>query len=299
MFHYVELRARLVSWRSRLVIPEEDVSAATRRLHVSNLPKSNNMNEKGYYIESLGRGLQVLEAFSETSTALSLTEIASVVGLPKSTVFRFIRSLEQLGYLKRDEETRRYRPSLKVLQLGFAALNSMEVAQVAQPYLKALAMECGETTNMTVRDGAEIIYVVRNRTQQIVTVNLQLGSRLPVYCTSMGKAQLIGLSRQELCDLLGEGPYPKRGPNTITTLDALWDELEKVRQQGYATNVEELTAGLYSVAAPVRDHRGEIVAAINISVPTARVSERELKERLAPLVTRTAREISLALGARD
>jgi IclR family pca regulon transcriptional regulator len=250
-----------------------------------------------YFIEALERGLQILETFSEEGRSLTLTEIGVSVGLNKSTVFRFVYTLERLGYLERDPRTKRYRPGLKVLQLGFTALNSLEAAQIAQPYLKALAAECGETTNMTVRDGKDIVYVARNKTRQIISVDLQLGSRLPVYCTSMGKAQLIDLSRQELYALLGEGPYHKVGPNTLTTLDALVAELDKVRQQGYAINDEELTAGLRSVAAPVRDRNGELVAAVNVSALGARMSRQELEEVLGPMVVKTAREISLALGA--
>jgi len=250
-----------------------------------------------YYIEALGRGLQILEAFSEQSASLSLTEITSTVGLGKSTVFRFVYTLEKQGYLDRDPETKRYRPGLKVLRLGFAVLNNLEITQIAQPYLKALSAKCGETTNMTIRDGKEIIYVVRNKTQQVVSVNLQLGSRLPTYCTSMGKAQLIDLSRDELRDLLGEGPYPVMGPNTITTLDALVTELDKVRQQGYAINDEEVAVGLRSVAAPVRGDGGQVVVGINISVPSGRVSRQELEMVLAPMVVDAAHQISLALGA--
>jgi IclR family pca regulon transcriptional regulator len=250
-----------------------------------------------YFIEALERGLQILEVFSEESHSLTLTEIGALVGLNKSTAFRFVYTLENLGYLERDPGTKRYRPGLKVLRLGFAALNNLEMVQIAQPYLKALSAECGETTNMTVRDGEDIVYVARNKNRQIVSVDLQLGSRLPVHCTSMGKAQLIDLSRQELSDLLGEGPYRKVGPNTITTLDALLAEIEKVRQQGYAINDEELADGLRSVAAPVRRRNGEIVAAVNISVLGARVSRQDLEEVLAPMVVNTAREISLALGA--
>ena len=248
-----------------------------------------------YYIEALGRGLQILEAFSKQS--LSLTEVASTVGLDKSTVFRFVYTLEKLGYLDRDPETKRYRPGLKVLRLGFGVLNNLEMTQIAQPYLKALSAKCGETTNMTIRDGKEIVYVVRNKTQQVISVNLQLGSRLPAYCTSMGKAQLMDLSRDELRDLLGEGPYPVMGPNTITTLDALVAELDKVRQQGYAINDEEMAVGLRSVAAPVREADGQVAAAINISVPSARVSRQEMEMVLAPMVMNTAHQISLALGA--
>jgi len=202
-----------------------------------------------------------------------------------------------LAYLERDPITRYYRPGLKVLKLGFTALNSLEMAQIAQPYLKSLSDVCGETTNMSIRDNAEIIYVARNATQQIISVNLQRGSRLPAYCTSMGKAQLIDLSRQELFDLMGEGPYPKKGRNTITCLDALVSELDKVRQQGYAINDEELAAGLRSVAAPIRNYEGKVVAAINISVAGARISRQELEAHLAPQAVDTARQISTALGA--
>jgi IclR family pca regulon transcriptional regulator len=250
-----------------------------------------------YYIEALGRGMRILEAFTERTPSLSLTEISSIVGLDKSTVFRFAYTLEKLGYLARDPETKRYRPGLRVLRLGFITLNSLGLRQIAQPYLKALSAQTGETTNMTIRDGDQVVYVARNRTQQIIGINLHLGSRLPAHCTSMGKAQLLDLSRDELGDILGEGPYPATGPHTITSLDALVAELEKVRQQGYAINDEELAAGLRSVAAPIRDSDGKIVAAINISVPSARVSRQELETELAPLVKSAAREICLALGA--
>jgi IclR family pca regulon transcriptional regulator len=250
-----------------------------------------------YYIEALGRGLRVLEAFTEKVPSLSLTEISLAVGLDKSTAFRSVYTLEKSGYLVRDPDTKRYRPGLKVLRLGFAALNSLGLRQIAQPYLKALSSQTGETTNMTVREGAEVVYIARNRTQQIISINLQVGSRLPVYCTSMGKVQLIDQSLRELHDLLGAEPYPAMGPNTITTLEALVAELEQIRQQGYAINDEELAAGLRSTAAPIRDAEGEIVAAINVSVPSARVSREELESNLAPLVRNTAREISRTLGA--
>ncbi|MGD8997702.1 MAG: IclR family transcriptional regulator, partial [Anaerolineae bacterium] len=218
-------------------------------------------------------------------------------GLSKSTVFRFTYTLEDLGFLERDPETKQYRPGLKVLRLGFTALNSLEMGQIAQPYLKALSAECGWTSNMTVRDEAEIVYVARNKTQQILSVDLHLGSRLPVYCTSMGKAQLIDLSRQELHVLIGEGPYERRGPNTITRLEDLVAELDQVRRLGYAVADEELAPGLRAVAAPVRGHTELVVAAVNVSVPGGRVSREELESRLAPMVVETARQISGALGA--
>ena len=253
--------------------------------------------ESKYHIEALERGLRVLEAFSRESPSLSMTEIADHAELTKSTAFRFTYTLEELGYLERDPETKRYRPGLKVLRLGFSALNSLEMGQVAQAHLKALSARSGMTTNMTVRDEKDIVYVVRNKTQEILGLDLHVGSRLPVYCTSMGKAQLIDFSQQDILGLLGPGPYPETAPNTITTLDGLVSEIEAVRQQGYAINDEELTAGLRSVAAPIRGPQKEVIGAINVSVPSARASRTELEETLAPMVIQTAGEISLALGA--
>lgn len=250
-----------------------------------------------YYVGALGRGLRILEAFTDAAPTLSLTEISLAVGLDKSTVFRSVHTMETLGYLIRDPQTKRYRPGLNVLRLGFAALNGLGLRQIAQPYLEALSARSEETTNMTVRVGPEVVYVARYRTRQIVSINLELGSRLPVYCTSMGKAHLIDMSRDVLRNLLGEGPYPALGPNTITNLDALEQELHLVRQRGYAVNDEELAAGLRSVAAPIRDSEGAIAAAINISVPCVRMSREELEKKLAPLVQGAARDISLALGA--
>jgi len=250
-----------------------------------------------YRIEALACGLQILTLFTPEKPALTLAEIVAITNLNKSRAFRVLSTLEMLGFLEHDPITHSYRPGMKVLELGFTVLNSLEIAQIAQPYLKVLSDACGETTNMSIRDGAEVIYVARNATQQIISVNLQRGSRLPAYCTSMGKAQLIDCSHQELMDLLGDGPYPKRSHNTITCLTDLILDLDKTRLRGYAINDEELAAGLRSVAAPLRDYGGKVVAAINISVPGSRISRQALEEDLAPHVVGTARQISIALGA--
>lgn len=255
------------------------------------------MSNPRYKIDALARGLEILALFTSEKPSLNLTEIVTSTQINKSTAFRILSTLELLGYLERDPDTRYYQPGLKVLQLGFTALNSLDLAQIAQPYLKSLSDEIGETTNMAIRDGKEIVYVARNATWHIIGVNVHRGSRAPVYCTSMGKAQLIDLSQQELHNLLGEGPYSKMGPDTIQYLKDLLVELEKIRRQGYAVNDQELAGGLRSVAAPIRDAQGKIIAAINISMPGFRITREELEGRLAPKVMETARLISTSLGA--
>lgn len=253
--------------------------------------------DERYFIEALSRGLRVLEAFSETKSELSLVEIATAVHLDKSTTFRLIYTLEARGYLERDSQSKRYRPALKTLRLGFTALRSLDVVEVARPYLKALSQETGEASSMAIRDGAEVIYVLRISPVQIVNLNLHLGAHLPVYCTSMGKAQLIDLSPEAAADLLGEGPYKALTRHTITNLADLNSELAQARQNGFTINDEELVIGLRSVAAPIRSDEGQIVAACNISAASARVSRADLEGRLGQMVLDSANLISKALGA--
>jgi IclR family transcriptional regulator, pca regulon regulatory protein len=250
-----------------------------------------------YFIETVHRGLRILEAFSADQPTLSLVEIAAAVELDKSTAFRFVYTLQELGYLERDPESKRYRPGLKVLRLGFTVLNSLDSAQIARPYLKALSDATGTATNMSLRDGDEIVYVLRVSPLQILNVNLRVGSRLPVHCSSMGKVQLLDFSRDELVALLGSGPLQSYTPRTITDLDRLCADLAQARGQGYAVSDEEMLVGVCSLAAPIRDTAGEIVAAVNMSIASAGLSRQEMEARYAPLVVDTAARISRALGA--
>lgn len=249
-----------------------------------------------YFIEALHRGLSILEVFSQDLAPLSLAEISAKVELDKSTVFRFAYTLEQLGYLERDSETKRYRPGLQVLKLGFSALNSLDIVQLARPYLLALQKETNESVNMAIRDGGDIVYIARYTPPQIVNINLQVGSRLPVYCTSMGKALLAYLSDEEVFDLLGPGPYESLTPSTITSFDELVADLAATRALGYAISDEELTEGVRSAAALIRRENNSFVASINVSVLSGRYTREQLVEQLVPPITRTANWVTSALG---
>ena len=254
-------------------------------------------HDERYFIEALSRGLRILEAFSEDRAALTLVEVAKAVDLDKSTVFRFVYTLEELGYLERDPQSKRYRPGIKVLRLGFTAVNNLDISERAEPHLQWLADRSGEAINMAVREGSEIVYIERISPVQIVNINLHVGSRLPVHCTSMGKIQLIDFSADAIGGLLGEGPYEAYTAKTLTTLDALLAEVEEARARGYAVGDEELAVGLRSIAAPIRGADGQIAAAVNVSVSSARISRAELEERLGPLVMEAGQRISGALGA--
>jgi IclR family transcriptional regulator, pca regulon regulatory protein len=252
--------------------------------------------------QSLERGLAILSAFTSTRPLFGVSELAREVGLSRSSAHRYIATLAALGYLEQDRSTRRYRLGPRVLDLGFSAINSMELRQIAAPNLQELSDTAGHTVNLGVLDGADIVYIDRCRSashgQREIDLNLHVGSRLPAYCTSMGKVLLAGLEPEELEARLDATALTKRGPNTITARARLLQELEQVRDRGLAVNNEELAYGLRSIAVPVRGQDGVVVAAINLAVHRSLVSMEDLVVRLAPRLTATAREISTRIGYR-
>ena len=254
----------------------------------------------GAHSQSLERGLAILSAFRSGRPLLGISELAREVGLSRSTAHRYIATLAGLGYLQQDPTTRKYRLGPRVLDLGFSAINSMDVRELAAPHLQALSDETGHTVNMAVLDGADVVYIERCRTsrqgQRDIDLNLHVGSRLPAYCTSMGKVLLASLSPDRLAEVLDSMQFVQRGPNTLTDRAALLGELDRVRTNGLAVNNEELAYGLRSIAAPVRSQTGEVVAAINLAAHRSMVSLDSLVAHLGPPLQRTAAEISARIG---
>jgi len=254
------------------------------------------MAEVKYTLETLLRGLNILSLYTRETPALTLTEITKATNLNKTTVYRILTTLENTGYLIRDPETKRYRPGLKVLQLGFASISSLEVRQVARRYLEQLSQQVGESVSLSVLDGSDIIYIDRVRNQGIVGVVLGIGSRLPAHCASMGKAMIAHLPSADLRQYLDEVVPEPCTPKSLVDSRALETELALVRKQGYATNDEELEMGLRAVAAPIWDTSNRVVAAVNITGSTSSISQERLAGELAERVRNTAAQISQALG---
>ncbi|MEW2354115.1 IclR family transcriptional regulator [Spirillospora sp. NPDC029432] len=256
------------------------------------------------YSQSLERGLAVLSAFSETGPVLGIADISRAVGLTRSTTHRYVSTLARLGFVRQDPGTRKYSLGPRVIDLGFAALSSMEMTRVAAEPLQALADETGYAASMAVLDGPDIVYVERRRSRRPgglgVDLNLHVGSRLPAYCTSMGKMLLAHREPAALRRLLDRTTLARRGPNTITGRERLISALAGVRAAGIAVNDEELAPGLRSIAAPVRDRSGTVVAAINVAVhlTTWTTSADTLTGRIEGPLRRTAGEISARLGHR-
>jgi IclR family pca regulon transcriptional regulator len=254
------------------------------------------------FSQSLERGLGILAAFTPTQPLFGVSELARAVGLSRSTTHRYMATLSRLGYLQQDPATRRYRLGPRVLDLGFSAINSMELRAISAPHLQQLSDETGYTVNMAILEGSDILYVERCRSaragQREIDLNLHVGSRLPAYCTSMGKVLLAFLPADEREALLDLIPLGRRGPNTLTDRRALDAELERVRETGLAINNEELAYGLRSIAAPVRSGTGDIAAAINLAVHSSMVSMEDLVARLSGCLKQTAAHISAQVGYR-
>ncbi|WP_433532323.1 IclR family transcriptional regulator [Micromonospora sp. CA-263727] len=257
------------------------------------------------FSQSLERGLQILSSFSEVSPMLGIADLARAVGLNKSTTHRYVATLAKLGYVQQDPESKKYSLGPRVIDLGFAAINSMEITRVAGGLLQALSDETGYTVSMAVLDGPDIVYIDRRRSGRAsnfaMALNLNVGSRLPAYCTSMGKALLAFKEPAELRTLLDRTDLARRGPKTITAREQLTAGLARVRHTGIAVNDEELAAGLRSVAAPVRDRAGRVVAAVNIAIHLTvwNASVESVVSRLEGPLRNTVTEISSRLGFRS
>jgi len=252
--------------------------------------------------QSLERGLAILSSFQSDRPVLGVSELSRALSLSRSTAHRYVATLTKLGYLQQDPESRRYRLGPKVLDLGFSAINSMDLREVSEPHLRRLSDETGHTVNLAILDGVDVVYIERRRAagpgQREIDLNLHVGSRLPAYCTAMGKAILASLPDDRLEEVLPRIDFVPRGPNTLTDPGAFRGELRRIRAAGIAVNDEELAYGLRSIAAPVRSHTGEVLAAVNLAVHRTMVSMEELIARFGPAVRKTAEDISLSMGHR-
>lgn len=263
---------------------------------MTNLVTHRETGSARYTVRSLAKGLDMLRCFGSESPSLSLKELAERMGWNKGTAYRFAFTLQSLGYLDQDPVTKRYRPGVKVLDLGFGFLSSLGLTERAQSYLERLFRDTGQPVHIAVLDGPDIVYVARRAAQSLTTINLYVGARLPAYCTSMGKVLLAHRPWEEVRRLMAGVTMKGHTPNTVTSLAGLRGELERIRRAGYGMTDQELELGVRSIAAPIRDATGQVIAAVNVSTLTARVSLADLRTRLRPRVLAAAQQISAALG---
>lgn len=280
------------------------LSARGRRVNASPKPESTRSIpslREPRYSQSLERGLAILGCFTPKRPVLGIADIADELGMSRSTTHRYVITLVALGYLEQGA-SRKYRLGLRVTDLGMSALNSTGLREHAHPYLEELRQRTSYTTSLGVLDAADVLFVDRVRSfrrgQGQVDLNLHTGSRVPAYCTSMGKLLLANLPEAEQRELIGQMKLTKRGPNTITSKKALREELDEIQTAGFAVDDQEYAADLYAIAAPVRNEAREVVAAVNLVAPSSLISLEELVDALGPHLVSTADRVSARLGYR-
>jgi IclR family pca regulon transcriptional regulator len=262
---------------------------------VSSKSSSNDGPDRDY-VQSLSRGLTVLEAFNAERPAMTLADMSRATGLTRATVRRLLLTLVALGFVCTDGRTFELTP--RVLDLGFAYVSSLQLPDIAQPFMEALSDRVHESVSASVLDGSQIVYVARVNTQRIMGISLAIGSRLPAAWTSMGRVLLAGLSDTQLEEFLDGLVVSGPTQQSINNIEALRSEIHSVRSQGYALIDQELEEGIRSVAAPLRDRRGRTLAAINVGTHAARVTLKELRGVILPDLLATARSIETQLAKR-
>jgi IclR family transcriptional regulator, pca regulon regulatory protein len=247
-----------------------------------------------HFVQSLERGLAVIRAFGPEDPELTLSDVARRTGLTRAAARRFLLTLADLGYVRFDGRLFALTP--RVLELGYAYLSSLTLPEVAEPHLERLAAEVRESSSVSILDGDEIVYVGRVPTSRIMRVSINVGTRFPAYATSMGRVLLAGLPDDELEAYLARCEIRPLTARAIGTPDKLRAELHRVRAQGWALVDQELEEGLRSVAAPIRNGGGRVIAAVNVSAHASRVSKDTVRRVLLPPLLRTAASIEADLS---
>lgn len=241
----------------------------------------------------LAKGLCVIRAFSRQRRGLTLSEVANLTQLPPATARRCLLTLEELGYVLRCERVFVLRP--KVLELGSAYLESMDLEGLTQSRLEALARQTGDSAALSVLDGVDIVYVARASTRTLLRLEAHVGSRFPAYPTSMGRVLLAGLEKEALRRYFQQATFTAFTERTITQRPKLARRIQECRRAGYAAVEDELAYGVVAVAVPVFDAAGRVVAALNSSSHSKKISQAELVRQRVSLLWEISRHISAEL----
>ncbi len=247
-------------------------------------------------IQSVARALSILELYDSSTKELSVTEIANLLDLSKSTAFSLINTLAQKGYLEQNPRDSRYSLGLKLLRLGGHVHKHNILVRRAKPFLEQLVQEFSETVHLTVERNGMVVYIDKIRGERAIFMQSEIGAANPMYCTAVGKCLLAFMPEAKRERLLKqvEPQLLRRGPNTITNIDELREELESIRQRGISIDDEEHAPGLMCIAAPVHTQDGEVVASVSISGAKAGISSKMLAE-ISERIVWAAQQISAAI----
>lgn len=228
----------------------------------------------------LAKGLAVIETFTADTPRQSIAEVSAASGLDRATARRCLLTLAHLGYADYDGKFFTLTP--RVLRLGTACLATMPLPQMVQPWLDKLSETLGESSSVSILDGDEIVYIARASQRKVMSISLMPGSRLPAFCTSMGRVLLAALPETEVELLLAARPLQSRTEFTVTKPAAVMQRIAQVRAKGFAVIDQEVEIGLRSIAVPILDARGRVVAALNLGLPARAEKAQALESRYLP-----------------
>jgi IclR family pca regulon transcriptional regulator len=249
------------------------------------------------FVQSLERGLSVIRAFDETRPELTLSDVARATGLTRAAARRFLLTLIDLGYVRTDGRLFALRP--RILELGYAYLSSLSLPEVAQPHMEELVAKVHESCSVSVLDGTDVVYIARVPTRRIMTVAISVGTRFPAFATSMGRVLLAAQPNDRIEAYLASGVIQQYTDFTVTDADKLRAVLAKARTQGYCLVDQELEKGLRSIAVPIHDAEGTVIAAMNVSLHVSGGTAEEIRRDVLPQLRATAAEIEQDLRGQN
>ena len=247
-------------------------------------------------VQSLDRAFDILELLSREQHGLNLTEIGNRLDLHKSTVYRLLQALKERGYIDKSAQGS-YRLGMEFIELSSLYLNNLELKTEAQPILRELSSLSGNTAFLATLQESEVVYIDKMETHNSLRKYSIIGQRAPLYCTALGKSMLTGKTEEQIRSLYQERELKAFTERTIKSVDALVEEIEKIRRRGWSLDDEEYEQGLRCIGAPIRDYREEVIAAVSTS-GYASVITRERVEEIAGYVVKAARDISRRMGYR-
>ena len=246
------------------------------------------------FMTSLARGLAVIQAFSQRRHHLTISQVSTTTGLSRAAVRRCLYTLAKLGFAGCDDNRHFFlRP--RILALGHSYISSMPLATAAQPVLEHISHLLHESCSIATLDGVDIVYIARANVTRIMSIDLGVGSRLPAFCTSMGRAILANLPPEELESIVARIEFKRYTERTITNPAKLTQALRQIRRDGYSLIDQELEHGLRSMAVPIQNPSGKVVAALNIGAHAQRVSIQEMQTKFLPHLRAAAQELCLLL----
>ncbi|WP_395068194.1 IclR family transcriptional regulator [Paraburkholderia silvatlantica] len=257
-------------------------------------------NDASYRVPGLERGLRILTEFSPREPVLDAPELSRRLGIPRTTVFRLLQTLESLGFLERADRDRNYRLGVAVLRLGFEYLSSLELTDLGLPLIESLRDETGLTAHIVIRDGRDIVFVAKAQSHAPIfsSVKVNVGTRLPAHATTHGQVLMGDLTLAELRALYPEPRLERFTPSTPETVEALFERIREDAARGYAVSESSFERGISVVSAPVRNDAGRIAAVVTTTIPRPGIDAQLLDGGLIEKVRHAANELSKRLNYR-